>query len=392
LTAVVAAGVNFFRVGPAYRQWKLSDIAAVEAWDRAAVFRGAHTIISLNTLSAAKPDSRDSGLLWKIVTSLTSDRFSRGIGLWKGADEPLKAGVPASALRFAYWRVTSRGERSWCAGKTPLDPAHLWLTIQAPRGSAAALAPYSKVTDSDGVDVYPVSTTTLAPKLHQVGIRRHTLASITPDQSTWTTLQICVGRNRRHDFVLPSTHQERYMIYDAIINGARGLAFFGGDNPRCWNPGDRTHHWNWTFWSRTLKRLIQQINAHSLLAPALIDPDSTHQLTATDPTTEAISRNTNGDLWIIAARHGNATKNVTISGLPKTITTATVYTEHRQITIKHGTLTDTFHQWQVHVYYLRLGNHLAEVGAACLETAHCGPPPRLESVRCLRAQFSLCRP
>src|SRR5712691_5754461 len=23
----------------------------------------------------------------------------------------------------------------------------------------------------------------------------------------------------------------------------------------------------------------------------------------------------------------------------------------------HITLTDTFHQWQVHVYYLRLGNH-----------------------------------
>ena len=31
------------------------------------------------------------------------------------------------------------------------------------------------------------------------------------------------------------------MIYDAIINGARSLAFYGGNNPDCWNPTDTQH-------------------------------------------------------------------------------------------------------------------------------------------------------
>jgi hypothetical protein len=27
------------------------------------------------------------------------------------------------------------------------------------------------------------------------------------------------------------------------------LAFFGGNNPRCWNAADTDHAWSWTFWN-----------------------------------------------------------------------------------------------------------------------------------------------
>ena len=50
-----------------------------------------------------------------------------------------------------------------------------------------------------------------------------TLAQITPSRNVWTTLQICHSGSfdANGNFVLPTLVQERYMIYDAIINGAR---------------------------------------------------------------------------------------------------------------------------------------------------------------------------
>jgi hypothetical protein len=353
LDQVVSAGVNFFVVGPSRKQWTLADIAAVKAWDEAAAIRGVHTIVSLARVSAARPDSRDAGLLWKIVSSLTSGRSSRGLGFWKGADEPLWARVPAAALRYAYCRVTSRGRRRWCAGKPPLDLAHLWLTIQAPYGDQDALAAYNAVTDVAGVDVFPVSTHTRTPDLHQVGLWTRTLASISRNHATWTTLEICSGHSyyRHGGYVVPTRRQERYMIYDAIINGARGLGFYGGDHPRCWNTTDRTHGWNWSYWQTTLSPLISQISAGSPLASALLHPATTRRLRSNDPTLEAISRTGHG-LWIIAANSSNQLKTITITGLPN-LGHGSVYTENRHITINQHQLTDHYQPWQVHIYHFK---------------------------------------
>ena len=57
----------------------------------------------------------------------------------------------------------------------------------------------------------------------------------------WTTLQVCASGSYDSSgrFVLPTFAQERYMLYDAILNGARSLAFYGGNNPNCWTASDR---------------------------------------------------------------------------------------------------------------------------------------------------------
>src|SRR5262249_31769496 len=222
------------------------------------------------------------------------------------------------------------------------------------------LASYSQVTDAHGVDVYPVTATAANPNLHQTGIWTHTLSSITPDHSVWTTLQICSSSSsdRAGDYVLPTRAQERYMIYDAIINGARGLAFCGGDNPACWDLTDKTYGWNWSFWTSTLEPLLAEINARSALGPALLAPGTTRALATSDPGTQAITRSVatadGPQLWVIAARAGNGahvgTRPVTITGLPRPSRWASVYTERRPIRISNGTLTDTFRPWQVHVY------------------------------------------
>jgi hypothetical protein len=92
-------------------------------------------------------------LLAQIVSSLKTDSGGSAIGMWKGHDEPFWSNVAPAALQFAYCRVTGRGETAWCGGESVLDSDHAWVTVEAPRGTATDLAPYSKVTDMHGVDV-----------------------------------------------------------------------------------------------------------------------------------------------------------------------------------------------------------------------------------------------
>jgi hypothetical protein len=235
------------------------------------------------------------------------------------------------------------------------DEEHLWVTIQAPRGTAQDLAPYTAVTDIHGVDHYPVTFADADPDLHEVGTWTDTIRSVTSSGAVWTTLQVCASGSSGPDgsFVLPTKVQERYMIYDAILNGARSLAFYGGNLDRCWNAGDAARGWNWTFWDTVLEDLVQEINAASPIAPALVKPGSTRVLESTDATTQVISREgaTPSELWVIAARHGPGTEPVTISGLPESVRDGTVYTEDRSIEVRNGSFIDTFSRWDVHVYH-----------------------------------------
>jgi hypothetical protein len=352
LDEVIGAGVNFFKVGPATGTWAQADTTDAIAWNQEVAGRDAYTWINLATLSTAPESAR----LDDVVTALVDDPWADAIGMWKGADEPLWVGTEPDELQFGYCVGTSRGEREWCAGQEPADADHLWVTIQAPRGTAAQLATYSPVTDIHGVDDYPVTLARPDGDLHEVGVWTDRIRSVTPNGAVWTTLQICAsGSGNGVDYVLPSRGQERYMIYDAIINGARSLAFYGGNIFRCWDDRDEALGWNWRFWDDVLEGLVREINAVSPIAPALVNPETTQVLATSDPDVQAISRvgATKDDLWVIAASYGDASQPATISGLPSWASTATVYTEGRSVAAAGGSLTDTFDRWAVHVYHFR---------------------------------------
>src|SRR5262249_24400450 len=76
---------------------------------------------------------------------------SRGMGLWKGADEPewenehnAKKGTPEDVANVA--RIIHE-----------IDPNHpIWL-VQAPRGTVASMKRYVDGWDIGGIDIYPVS-------------------------------------------------------------------------------------------------------------------------------------------------------------------------------------------------------------------------------------------
>jgi hypothetical protein len=343
LDEVVAAGITLLRFGPLHGDWTDAAIADAESWNAAAAERGVHTWIALGNLAHAQPDTPADARLQEVVTTL---KDSPGLGLWKGQEEPFFTGWSVTALEHAH-EITRA-----------IDPAHLFVIIEAPRGTAADLAPYSAVCDGHGVDIYPVPFGNPDPDLHQVGRWTRTLRTITPARAVFTTLQICFSGSDdpagSGAFVLPTRRQARYMAYDAIINGARGLLFFGGQIPHCLDSADAARGWNWTFWDDVLKGLLAEIGPHGLLHPALLVPGSGLDLRTTDPTTEIRSRRVGAtDIWVMSARSGPGTKDVTISGLPHTIHTGTHYRSPRPVTVREGAFTDTFSQWDVHVYHFR---------------------------------------
>ena len=352
---VAAAGVNFVRVGPA-DTWNEDELAVAIADNRAAAAAGLHTWVNLSSLSVATPWSWQEEMLRYVVGSLERDPSAGAIGMWKGADEPAKYNIPPSWLQFSYCLGTGRGAQSWCATRRPIDRDHLWVTVQAPRGGVPRFARYGPVTDIHGINRYPIAIGDPDPDLDDVGHWTNALSWGTRNRAVWTTLQICWtwSYDAGGNFALPTFAQERFMAYDAIINGARALAFYGGNNPRCWGTSDAARGWNWSFWESALEPLVRELGAASRLAPALVSPGSTRWLPTSDPETQAIARRgRDGDLWVIAARGSSEPGAATIGRLPRWVKRADVYTEGRTVEPAAGVLADAFPPWGVHVYRFR---------------------------------------
>jgi hypothetical protein len=344
LDEVVAAGVNLVKAGPIRARWTLAQLAEARRWNEAAARRGIHTWVNLRELARAMPGSEEEALLAQVVSTLRGDA---GLGFWKGADEPFFAGWPAPSLAHAFELTKS------------FDPDHLQVIIQAARGGAADLAPYSSVTNVHGVDVYPVRYVDAAPDLHRVGRWVRRIASVTPSHAVVATLQICFSGSDdprgSGGYVLPTRKQERYMVYDAILNGARGLNFFNGAAPQCLGRRDAEAGWNWTFWRTVLRRLVLEVGPKSPLYRALLAPGAGLSLRVSDRRgMQVITRRVGfRDLWVVAARHGAGRAVVRFGGLPSWVTQGTVYQEQRRVAARGGAFADVFSRWAVHVYHFR---------------------------------------
>ena len=355
LAEAAGAGINVFRSGVG-GIWTSDDIKSALAFDRAAAALHVYTWPNLGGYSQALPGSPEDAGLANVVNTLTDDPSGSAIALWKGRDEPWWGDIAPQSLQFAYCRVTSRGNPYWCNGELPLDPSQLWVTIEAPRGTSADLAPYSSVTDIHGVDIYPVTLAHPLPDLHAVGRWTASLTSATPTKPVWTTIQICASGSvdkTTGEYILPTLQQERYMAYDAILNGARALNFYGGNIAGCLSSSDAPYGWNWTFWQSVLKPLVQELSSSSPLAPALVNNATTPHVTATNKNMEAALREGTSvdDLWLIAAYSTTGRTTVTFKGLPHWAHNGSVYTENRTISAANGSFHDDFTGWGVHVYH-----------------------------------------
>jgi hypothetical protein len=301
-------------------------------------------------LAGADNDLSQQALLAEVVNAF---KGHPGLGAWKGSDEPAHGHVPASGCVAVYQRI--RG----------LDPDHPVVIIEAPRGpgptpqspdvalTAAAVKPYAAACDIHGVDIYPVS---VPPGAHAgkapvntdisvVGDMTAIIAQATQRKAIWTTLQIAwSGVFPPHPIVFPTLQQARFMAYDAIIAGARGLTFFGGQFTQVMNAADKEAGWNWSYWKAVQRPLLVELT-DAEHAPALVAPLAEVALKA-DAADIALSvREAGGSLYLIAVRKSpSVTGSVTFSGLPAAIGEGSVLAHPgnpaRAVTVSAGAFTD----------------------------------------------------
>lgn len=277
-----------------------------------------------------------------------------GLGVWKGADEPAHGHVPAAGLAAVYRHLRT------------LDPAHPIAIIEAPRApspkpgspdrplTVAAVKPYAAACDIHGVDIYPVSK---PPGTHAGGPPVNTDISVvgdvtsivrraSPGKGLWTTLQIAwSGVVPPHPVVFPTLPQARFMAYDAIVAGARGLFFFGGQIRAVLNTADRQRGWNWTYWRHVLVPLLQELTdvAHTA---ALTAPLSARTITASAPDVAVNAREAGGSLYVVAVRRSpTAAGSVRFTGLPSAIRSGTVLAHPggnpaRRVSVSAGAFSD----------------------------------------------------
>jgi hypothetical protein len=290
-------------------------------------------------------------LLTRIVSAL---KGHPGLGAWKGADEPAHGHVPAAGCVAVYQHLRS------------IDPDHPVVIIEAPRGpsptpgspdtrlTVAAVAPYARACDVHGIDIYPVSRPVglhaggppVNTDLSVVGDVTRLIAQATGRKAIWTTLQIAwSGVLPPHPLVFPTLLQARFMAYDAIVAGARGLFFFGGHLKQAMNQADRQRGWNWTYWKNVQQPLLEELTSPEH-APALTAPDSGHAIHANAPDVALSAREANGFLYVIAVRKNAASSaSVRFTGLPSGIAHGTVLAHPggnpaRPVNVVGGTFTD----------------------------------------------------
>jgi len=385
IAELASAGATFLRTGG---QWNAATLEREHKYMDAAARYGMHCLPFLRENAIVNSPQREAQLRQLI----TRFKDHPGLGAWKGADEPEWGKQPIEPLLRGYKLIKE------------VDPNHPLVLIQAPRGTVESLRKYNVTADIIGVDIYPVS---YPPGIHSLETNFHKGPGLVGDYTrlmaevgegrmpVWMVLQISwsgvlkPGKTLR----MPTFAEERFMTYQAIINGARGLIYFGGNNEGAMSERDKKLGWNWQFWDRALRPVIEEIGSKGPVYAALLAPDSkvaikagrassprpsppkeerekareadekgnelnqlngTNGAHGTNGTYRAIEfsvREVGNELFILACKGEGATEKVEFSGLPGGAGKGDVlYEEPRTVQAKQGKFTDWFGPYEVHVY------------------------------------------
>lgn len=336
-------GMTVVRGGVSHEAWSPQAEETFGEYLDAAGRRGVYVWPFLRELvEVNRPGMRD-----RLDRFIRKYRSHPAILFWKSADEPEWGKLPVDPLVEAYRLIHE------------LDPDRLVWFCHAPRGTPETLRPYSAACDVLSIDIYPVSVppgkhSLLENKgLSMVGdYTQRTIALAADGKMPFMVLQACwSGANPAHNpknkLVFPTFRQERYMMYQAIINGANSVSFFG--MPVGLTGRDAELGWNWTFWRAVLRPLLAEIKPGSELYPVLASPDSTYPLKFTgSPQIEVRCKEASVYLYIFAAAREGKTVRVSFSGLDDG--EVTVLHENRTLEVRDGEFEDTFSEHDVHIY------------------------------------------
>ena len=378
LKEVRGNGVNFVRTG--IQDWAIggadSNISKQQGLHKSISDSGLFHWLWLGTVPNFRGTSvaDSTSMLTKLVSSFRNDD---SLLAYKGIDEPLHGKVDPGGMIDAFKKLKA------------LDPDHPVVVIQAPTGTVANLKKYTPAFDITGIDIFPVA---YPPGKHSdlgisdinvVGAVARRIREAAHPKPFWMTLQIAwsgvaARKNDRPNVVprFPTLQQERFMAYQAIVNGARGLTFFGGHMLQVMKPDDAARGWNWTFWRTVLRPVVSEL-ASDDVSPALVAPDVTPGVKVRSPNVkqmELVTRKAGRFLYVIAVRIAEGPSKIKFTGVPnrangQPVKSGEVLNEWaqatlpppitgnqalRRVTVTDGGFEDWFGPHDVHVYRFAL--------------------------------------
>lgn len=181
------------------------------AYERFSTYRG--------SARYAEADAEEKGIRERL--GMPSD-YGPLLSTWRDEVEPLRAGMSEGC------RVIREAD-----GNHPI-----WFN-HAPRNTIADLNLFGEIADIAGCDIYPVPLHRRVGhsdigdrNLSSVGAYTRRMAAGAPGKAVWMVLQGFAWADINENFDLdttprPTYYQTRFMVYDAIVNGARGILYWG---------------------------------------------------------------------------------------------------------------------------------------------------------------------
>jgi hypothetical protein len=336
---LASGGVNWMRIGP--YPWQ-DDAVEVQAQMDAAARAGIYGMLALWDLSAPV-NAKEEAQLREII-----ERFKNHPALvaYKDVDEPAWGKRLLAPITKGYEIIKE------------LDPAHPVIMVNAPRNTIEELRKYAVACDGTGVDIYPVSV----PMGKHSGLPNKQMSVV----GDYTKRMIEVVNNKKpvllvlqitfsgttppgNILVRPTFYQQRYMTYQAIIDGAKGIMYFGGYIAL--NARDQKFGFNWTYWYDVLKPLFKEIGPGSEIYKVITAPSANDVKVgvAGAKDIECLARKIDGKTYILAAKREGSTVSARLSGLGGSGQADVLY-ENRAVPVKDGVIVDEFKPNAVHVY------------------------------------------
>jgi hypothetical protein len=316
---------------PALLVWEVPDEALWNVWYGAELWRNRDEPKQQDALIAALDDKAKAEKLramraevkqhWAMAEHKQAEAIADSIWRELGKEPPNPtlnvSNAPERAAKMAAGMLDGY---TYLKSICPTHP--VWMN-HAPRNSNAQRAVFNKAADAVGCDIYPVPPyigghSDLADRgLSSVGAYTRIMQAAAPEKPVWMVLQAFSwaelsemktspeAAQQRH----PTYRETRFMAYDAIVNGARAVLYWGSMFT------DRSK----PLWGDVLKVARELAD----LQPVLAAPDGKARVDVTldetwgslDRGVRVLPKQTPDGLWFIVVNESNDPLRYTLNNL-----------------------------------------------------------------------------
>ncbi len=358
--------VDQFGSHPALLTWEVPDEALWNTWYAPVQWRMLDEPLQLTTLSSGKNSKRVSSETRNRIDRLkklyAAGEYEEGEkeadAIWKslGKEQPhpeLSIGNSAANVE----KLRAGMVEGYRYLKSIDADNSVWMN-HAPRNQIATLAAFNKGADIVGCDMYPAPSfghdhSDIADQtLSAVGAYTDRMQLASPNKPVWMVLQafgwedilksegaINHARHRR-----PEPHELRFMAYDAIVHGARGVLYWG--TTLIEKPSKL-----WTDILALVRELADLQPVLSAPAAAIRPVVSVGETWGSvDRTVQIMAKDVDGQVALIIVNEWNERLDYRVSGLEaiegQSFSDAS---EKRQVTVASGEIKSTIRAYGVHV-------------------------------------------